>query len=1124
MPYERLNLSTSSPILSWASHDLAAEETKMAKNVASLPFVFKHVALMPDVHLGKGALVGSVVATKEAVIPAAVGVDIGCFTGDTLIPLVDGKAYPIAQLATLGKSIGVYSCTPMGRIVAAEAIARLTRHNAPLVKVILDNGETIKCTPDHQFMLRDGTYIEARHLKPGTSLMPFYSKTDKDGYTLIQQNYSSRWQKAHWLIARSGLLGEIPKFETQRTVIHHKNFIPTDNRPENLEFMGNKEHSSYHRSLVERNTFWQSPEFEQKRKLALAAKAQTEEGHQYFAQRGTKNILQYMHQNSEHFKQSVSGNGKRGRQYLIDYNTSAKNKAKSKEIANRSYTCELCGIQTKSPIGLHNHRKYQHNYNHKVIEVINLPERQDVYCLSVPEYGNFALKAGVFVHNCGMAAIKMPFSGDRLEGKLKQIRLDIEASIPVGFSENKEIEKSVTNWQGWRNFKDLHRGVQDLEGKAIKQLGSLGGGNHFIEVCLDAENQIWLMLHSGSRGIGNQLAQRHIASAKNLARLSDIRLPDLDLAYFIAKTPEFEAYWRDLQWAQDYARFNREVMMSRFKRIVEKHLAGGKPTKPLLSVNCHHNYAEKEVHFGEEVYVTRKGAVRAREEDYGIIPGSMGAKSFIVKGKGSHDSYCSCFPAGTMVLTESGMMAIEDIFNSPIPIKLISYNQDKQKFEPKKIAEMSVRKASVDRYSVSQTRRRLDNLITCTPNHPFATYERGILSYKSVEDISSLSSGVIVPTHIDLPSNLTIEEQDGNFYYLLGVILSDGTLYFKERKSAPDRDRRNRDGQYLHAYVRIYQSAHPSKQSFLTYLERVLKFYTNKVSRRIQKPRTSNLQGRSIEGKELIELTINDLGFVQKIQKIVANLSNILLSNPYLALYFLAGYLDGDGSYHRDTLSISVGKKAMFSSLICTLLSLGIAYRVYRNRNHYVIEFRDRIIQEKLRSLCQRLTINEPPKRVYSDKLVLAKSMAGGDLKCRELNAYAKSDKAIDVNKFKGQSIDLTLTMNRVFKIESGAEMSVYNFTVEDNHNYIVFTKYYTPLLVHNCSHGAGRLMSRTKAKKHFTLDDLIEQTQGIECRKDEGVLDEIPGAYKPIEEVMDRQSDLVEVVATLKQVLCIKG
>jgi tRNA-splicing ligase RtcB len=166
--------------------------------------------------------------------------------------------------------------------------------------------------------------------------------------------------------------------------------------------------------------------------------------------------------------------------------------------------------------------------------------------------------------------------------------------------------------------------------------------NHFIEVCIDTENSVWLMLHSGSRNIGNMLAQCHISTAKDLAKMSNTYLPDPDLAYFVAGTPKFQAYWRDLQWAQNYARVNRDVMMARFKRIVEKHLAGGKQTKPLLEVNCHHNYAEKEVHFGEEVYVTRKGAVRAQEDDYGIIPGSMGAKSFIVKGKGNHDSYCSC--------------------------------------------------------------------------------------------------------------------------------------------------------------------------------------------------------------------------------------------------------------------------------------------------------------------------------------------------------------------------------------------------------------------------------------------------------------------------------------------------
>ncbi len=642
MPYEKLEISTPTPVLSWAGHPLGKDENKMAQNMASLPFVFKHIALMPDVHLGKGALVGSVIATKEAIIPAAVGVDIGCFTGDTLIPLVDGKSYPIAELAKSQKEIITYSCTETGKIVAAKAIARLTRHNAELVKVILDNGEEIKCTPDHQFMLRDGSYQQARELKIGTSLMPFYSGIDKNGYTLIQQNYSGRWQKGHWIIARSVLLGKVPAFSGQKTVIHHKNFDTSDNRPENLEFMGNCDHSAYHRSLIARNSHWQSSEFETKRKQALAAKANTTEGHNYYAERGTKNIVNYMEQRPEHFRSSVAGNGKRGKQYLINYNISEKGRTKSKEIANRLYMCETCGATVKSPIGLHNHRKQQHGYNHKVVAIIALEEKQDVYCLAVPTYGNFALAAGVFVHNCGMVAVKTPFVAEQLEGKLKKIRLDIEAAIPVGFNENKEAEKVVTNWQGWRDFKELHSGVQRLESKAIKQLGSLGGGNHFIELCVDTENNVWLMLHSGSRHIGNMLAQCHIDTAKELMKLAGDRLPDPDLAYFIAGTPEFTAYWRDLQWAQNYARFNRDVMMARFQRIVEKHLAGGKPTKPLLQVNCHHNYAEKEVHFGEELYVTRKGAVRARMEDYGIIPGSMGAKSFIVKGKGNAESYCSC--------------------------------------------------------------------------------------------------------------------------------------------------------------------------------------------------------------------------------------------------------------------------------------------------------------------------------------------------------------------------------------------------------------------------------------------------------------------------------------------------
>jgi tRNA-splicing ligase RtcB (3'-phosphate/5'-hydroxy nucleic acid ligase) len=339
---------------------------------------------------------------------------------------------------------------------------------------------------------------------------------------------------------------------------------------------------------------------------------------------------------------SVAGNGERGKSFLVAYNQSDKGRAKSKEIANRLYTCEICGLQIKTPIGLHNHRKQVHQCNHKVVSVLPLDVSEDVYCLTVPGYHNFALHAGVFVHNCGMAAVKTGLPGDLLEGKLKKIRQDIEAVIPVGFSDNRAADKTVLNWQGWAQFRALHPKVQKLETKALKQMGSLGGGNHFIEVCLDEADTIWLMLHSGSRGIGNQLAQNHINTGKNLARLAGQSLPDPDLVAFMAGSAEFDAYWHDLQWAQRYALYNREVMMSRFKQVIAQHLTGGKPIKPLLTVNCHHNYAEKETHYGESVYITRKGAVRARETDYGIIPGSMGAKSYIIKGKGNLESYCSC--------------------------------------------------------------------------------------------------------------------------------------------------------------------------------------------------------------------------------------------------------------------------------------------------------------------------------------------------------------------------------------------------------------------------------------------------------------------------------------------------
>ena len=244
---------------------------------------------------------------------------------------------------------------------------------------------------------------------------------------------------------------------------------------------------------------------------------------------------------------------------------------------------------------------------------------------------------------CGMMAVKTQLDHRVVQDKIQQIRHSIERSVPVGFSQNKEISTSASEWQGWSTFGNLSYTDKHITDKSRLQIGTLGGGNHFIEVCLDTENNVWVMLHSGSRNIGKVLAERHIASAKDILKKMFIDLPDPDLAYFAENSAEFNAYVADVEWCQSYAMENRREMMRRVLKDLSYALFSedGKVER-LMEVNCHHNYISREAHFGSNVLVTRKGAVRAREGEYGIIPGSMGAKSFIVKGKGNPDSFCSC--------------------------------------------------------------------------------------------------------------------------------------------------------------------------------------------------------------------------------------------------------------------------------------------------------------------------------------------------------------------------------------------------------------------------------------------------------------------------------------------------
>ena len=241
--------------------------------------------------------------------------------------------------------------------------------------------------------------------------------------------------------------------------------------------------------------------------------------------------------------------------------------------------------------------------------------------------------------SCGMIAQPLNLTASDLPDSLHEIRLQIEESVPVGFS--KDVIKG-NHWLGhtkWLEENAKHLGaVSRIEwGKVWNQLGSLGGGNHFIELSLDESNRVWLMLHSGSRNVGKTVAEYYINKAKEQASQRHDSLPDWDLAWLDDSTPEFQEYAFALEWTGKYASENRRRMLVTILNILSRYFGRNVESNSGI-INVHHNYIVKE----GDIWITRKGAISAKEGEMGIIPGSMGSKSYIVRGKGNPDSYCSC--------------------------------------------------------------------------------------------------------------------------------------------------------------------------------------------------------------------------------------------------------------------------------------------------------------------------------------------------------------------------------------------------------------------------------------------------------------------------------------------------
>lgn len=259
---------------------------------------------------------------------------------------------------------------------------------------------------------------------------------------------------------------------------------------------------------------------------------------------------------------------------------------------------------------------------------------------------------------CGMVARKLKgLTASRLPSDLSAVRAQIEECVPVGRTHNGKAANDTGGWRNlppemvrttWKELEPEYNAICEKHpiiaaANSLNHLGTLGTGNHFIELCLDENQDVWLMLHSGSRGVGNRIGSYFIERAKAEMERYFIHLPDKDLAYIPQHTADFEDYCRAVRWAQKFAAYNRSLMMYHAMHAVELalhvELLHGAPEQ---AINCHHNYVSWERHFGENVIVTRKGAINASKESMGIIPGSMGAKSYIVRGKGHPESFNSC--------------------------------------------------------------------------------------------------------------------------------------------------------------------------------------------------------------------------------------------------------------------------------------------------------------------------------------------------------------------------------------------------------------------------------------------------------------------------------------------------
>jgi len=809
--------------------------------------------------------------------------------------------------------------------------------------------------------------------------------------------------------------------------------------------------------------------------------------------------------------------------------------------------------------------------------------------------------------NCGMKLLKSDYKEEEVRSHLDRLATEIQGQVPSGLGRGRQIKIDISSMdkilqngaqrlveQGYGEKEDLENCesqgklpqadpslVSDrAKNRGRDQVGTLGSGNHFCEVqkvdeIFDAKtaetfglfkDQVVIMIHTGSRGLGHQIATDHIGIMMQAMSKYGIELPDRELAACPLDSPEGKKYFLAMCCGANYAWANRQMIAYFVRKAWAKAVSGGSSlTSASLRLasfyDVAHNIAKIEKHTVEgreiELCLHRKGSTRAfppgspdipeKYREVGqpvLIPGSMGTASYVLVGteEGKEAFYSTCFAGDTKLLTNKGIFTFSEIYKRFYEGKeeflTPSFDRTTCQFEWKPITEVMVRKAPLIEVEISQTGRSRLNTLKVTPDHKFITLSGPKFIKKEISKIIEEKKMVFLADQ--LPGH-NYQPVSPRLAYLMGAIMTDGSVY-----SGPG------NGQYPYRGRKItfIQKKTPQKLNFINYVQ---SSFQNVFDTPLREYREKT-SGGYIRGK-LMQGTATDFVCTQAqpIQQLLTIKENLL---PWVlglseeaTLNFLAGVIDGDGTwnpYHK-VIDIFTGKQKSAPAIIIACLKLGILPYVSKQRgNCYIIQISEKI--DEIIKYTKRVK-NSPHLRKYGTKLFSAKQLFTG---CAELrwpflpktkrnNLMSKENilKHLDTPSSQKRYLEIKdsiikvisspLRMQRVRKVEDLGEEEVFNITVKDNHNYIVLTDLFSPVLVANC-HGAGRTMSRHEAMRRVSGQEVVKSLESkgiiIKCHSLRGIAEEAPMAYKDVDEVVEvvHNAGLSKRVAKLVPLAVIKG